>query len=114
MNTENIALVISKRPLLCSGLKHLIETEGLATVFTAADENSAASLFNDVSPDIVLIEHSDTKSSDVPKFLRCRDRPTRVIILGWNDNKLLDCFFQQEMEATVENIMKVIRAGNAY
>lgn len=108
MNTERI-LVVSGRPLLCEGLKLIIEEAALATVTTAPDEVSAARLVAEFAPGVIVIDRPDTGAADLNYLFQHQDYPVKVIVIGWNDDKIAAYSRQALQTATLQNLIKVIR-----
>ena len=103
-----LIVVVSERPMFREGLKRLIEEAGLATVITAPDEESAESLAVEVAPDIVVIDRPDTRVDDLTYFSLGQDKPAKVVVLGWNDDKLAVYSCRLVLTATLQNLIKAI------
>ena len=108
MNTERI-LVVSGRPLLCEGLKLIIEEAALATVTTAPDEVSATRLVAEFAPSIIVIDRPDAGAADLNYLFQHQDYPVKVVVIGWNDNKIAAYSRRAVQTATLRNLIKVIR-----
>lgn len=106
-------LIVSARPLLREGLKYLFEEGELSTVITAPDEKSAESLTAEVAPDIVVIDRPDTRGDELVYFLPWRDKPAKVVVLGWSDNKLAVYCRRQVLPATLQNLLKAVRGSRS-
>ena len=109
MKTECLILVISKRPLLCEGLKCLLKETAQVTVITTPDEESARSSCGEVMPDIVIVDRPHIRAYKPMYFLQEQDKPLGVVILGWDDDKLAAYSREQVLPATLQNLGKVIK-----
>lgn len=107
MKTKLI-LVIMKQPLLREGLKYLIEESGVARVVTAPAEQDAERLVAEMAPDVVVIERGDTAVNNLSHFFHWQDKPSRVVVLGWKDDKLAVYSRWPVLPATVENLIRAI------
>ena len=102
-------LVISKKPLLCEGLKKLIEEGGLAKVVVASDDEAALSLITEAQPDLIVTERPNTKVNGAMYFGNAEDKPSRVVVLGWNDDKLAVYSRERVLPATTQHFIEVVR-----
>lgn len=102
-------LVISERSMLREGLKRLIEETGTVKVITAPDKKSAEHLLAKFVPAVVIIDHPDIQATDWMYFLQQLDQPSKIILLGWNDDKLAVYSHRLVLESTVQNLIKQIR-----
>jgi len=108
---SEVILIISERPLFCEALKRLIEEETGAEVITAPDEESGESIAAEAGPSIIVIDRPHTKADDVVYFLRTQDKPAKVLVIGWSDDKLAIYSRRTVLSATVQNLIEVIREG---
>ena len=102
-------LVISKKPLLREGLKRLIEERGLATVVVAPDDETALSVITEADPDLIVTECPNIKPSEALYFGNSEDKPTKVIVLGWDDDKLAVYSRERVLPATMQHFIGVVR-----
>lgn len=106
---RQVVLVVSKRPLLREGLKRLIEGTGVATVKTAPDQESARSSLVGVATDVVVVDKSDTELDDQVCSLLREYQQAKVVLLGWNDDRLAIHYGRLILPATIKNLIWTIR-----
>ncbi len=105
---SRFVFVISGRPLFRESLKYLIEKVGLARVITAPTEEGAERLADDFAPDVVVIDRGDTGANNLTRFFHKPDKPAKVIVLGWNDDRLAVYSRWPVLPATCENLIRAI------
>jgi len=106
-----LAIIVSKHPMFCEALKRLIgETQQVSEIVTA-DEENARKLIAKLEPDIVLIDRPDATFEGLLYFSQQEECPTKVIIVGWNDNKLTAYACPITVPASVENLTKIIKGS---
>lgn len=108
MDTEHI-LVVSSKPLFCEGLKLLIEEAGLGTVITASSDNSAARLAQELAPSVTVLDRPDTRPTNLKQFFRRQNHSEKVVVVGWNDDKIAVYSRCMVEAATLKNLIKVIK-----
>jgi len=104
-----VVLVFSERPVFREGLKRLVEEAGLGTVITASDEESTKSRMAEVAPDVIVIDRPEARADELTYFLLRENEQAKVVVYGWNDNKLAIYSCRHALPATLENLIKVIR-----
>lgn len=109
VKTKCLLLIVSKRPLLCEGLRRLIAEVAQVTLITSPDEESAESLCGGVAPDIVIVDRPNIEPYMPVRFLQEHDKPVNVVLLGWDDGKLATYSRERVTPATVQNLVKVIK-----
>jgi len=105
---KNCTVVISKRPLLCEGLRCLINEVADASLIIAPDEETAELLCTGLVPDMVIIDRPSVRANEQTCLSMASGKPTKVIVLGWDDNKLAVYSCERVMTATVQNLLKEI------
>ena len=108
MNTQHI-LVISKRPIFCEGLKLIIEKAISATVTTAPNGVNAAIRRPAFTPNVIIIDRPDTAAVDLKLFFQHEEYPAKVVVIGWNDDKIAVYSRSTVQPATIQNLIKVVR-----
>ena len=107
--TTDRILVVSSHPLLREGLKLIIEEATSATVTTADNEVSAVYLASELTPSVIVIDHSDTKASNLDSLFQHQGYPVRVVVIGRNDNMIAVYSRSKLRTATLQNFIKLIR-----
>jgi DNA-binding NarL/FixJ family response regulator len=111
-NIERI-LVISPSPLLREGLKLIIEESIPASVTMADDGVSAARLVVELAPSVIVVDRPDTKASDLDRLFQAQGFPSKVVIIGWDENKIA-VYSRSEVEtATLGNLITLLRGRNS-
>lgn len=105
-NKKNI-LIISKRPLLREGMKLVIEENNFA-VFFATSEKRALNLIEKHVPSVIVIDRPNTNDVQLDYLLRHIDYPVKIVIIGWDDEKIAIHKHYTFDKATRENLIKVI------
>ena len=106
-------VIVSSREVFCKGLKLMIEEQELARVTTVADEGSAADVVAKLVPGIVIVDRPDTKAVDLDYFFQRGDHPVKVVVIGWDNNQMAVYSRQMVEEATLQNLLEVIREERA-
>lgn len=107
-----LAIIVSGRPMFCEALKRLMgETQQVSEIVTS-DEESASKLITKLKPDIVVIDRPDAAVEGLLYFSQQEARPTKVIVVGWNDNKLTTYARPITVPASVENLTKIIKGSH--
>jgi DNA-binding NarL/FixJ family response regulator len=105
---RRVVLVISKHRLLRDGLKRLIEDTGAATVIMAPDQESVPPRLRRASVDAVVLEKPNIELDDQACSLLQLYQPAKVILLGWNDDRLAVYSRRLSLPATVKNLIGAI------
>ena len=103
-------MVISKRPILCEGLKRLIEQKLFCTVATAPSEEIGALSLVELEPDVVIVDRPDVRAKDLDYLFQRQERPTSIAVIGWEDDTIAVYSRRVVPGATLENLMKFIIA----
>ena len=107
MRENGNILVISNRPLLREGVKLIIK-DFTFTVIIVSNELSASRLISKYSPSIIVVDRPNTKDVKLDRLFRSIDYPIKVVVIGWDDDKIA-IFSRTALEkATRENLIKVI------
>lgn len=106
---RQVVLIVSERPLLREGLKRLIEGTGVATVITAPDQEGARANLVGVTVDVVVFDKPDTRLDDQACSLLQEYQRAKVMLLGWNDDRLVVHSSWLILPATVKNLIWAIR-----
>jgi len=102
-------LVVSKRPLVCDGLKRIIEEVTETTVTAARDEKTASSLAVELTPAVVVVERPDIQATDLDCFFAHENHAVKVVVIGRNDDKIAVYSRLPVQAATQENLAKAIK-----
>ena len=102
-------VVVSECPMFREGLKRLIEEAGVPAVVTASDNESIRSLVVEAAPDVVVVARLDTSANGLVYFLQRQEKPTKVIVVGWDDDKLAVYSRLPLLPATLKNFIEVLR-----
>ena len=105
---RQVVLVISKHRLLCEALKRLIEDTGTATVIMAPDQESVPPGLRGASVDAVVLEKPNIELDDQVCSLLQLYQPAKVLLLGWNDDRLALYSHRLTLPATVKNLIGAI------
>jgi len=103
---ENI-LVISNRPLLREGVKFIIR-DSTCNVITVSSELSASRLISQYSPSAIVVDQPNTKEVKLDRLFRSIDYPVKVVVIGWDDDKIAIFSRAALAEATRENLIKAV------
>jgi len=107
MRENGNILVISNRPLLREGVKLIIK-DFTFTVIIVSNELSASRLISKYSPSFIVVDRPNTKDVKLDRLFRSIDYPIKVVVIGWDDDKIA-VFSRTALEkATRENLIKVI------
>jgi len=90
-------------------LKLIIEEAMPAVVTTVPDGVSAARLMAEFTPSVIVIDRPDTAAVDLNFFFQHEDYPVKVVVIGWNDDKIAVYSRPTVQPATIRNLIKVIR-----
>ena len=103
--------MVSSCPLLREGLKLIIEEATSASVTTATDDVSAIHLASEITPTVIVVGRPDTKASGLDSLFQHQGYPTKVVIIGRDDNRIA-IYSRSEVEtATLKDLIKSIE-GN--
>ena len=106
---RQVILVVSERPLLCEDLKRLIEGTGVATEITAPDQENARSSLVGVAAAVVVVDKSDTEFDDQVCSLLREYQQAKVVLLGWNDDRLAIHYGRLILPVAMKNPIWAIR-----
>lgn len=106
---RQVVLVISERPLLREGLKRLIEGTVAVTVIMAPDQESARASLVGVTVDVVVFDKPDTRLDDQVCSLLQEYQQAKIVLLGWNDDRLVFHSSRLILTATAGNLIWAIR-----
>ena len=91
-------------------MKLLIEKAVGSIITTAPNEVSAGSLVAEFNPSVIVIDRPDTEAADDLSFcFQHKDYPVKVIVVGWNDDKIAVYSRATVQPATVENLTRAIQ-----
>jgi DNA-binding NarL/FixJ family response regulator len=102
-------LVVSERPLVCDGLKRIIEEVAETTVTAVRDEKTAFSLAVELTPAVVVVDRPDIRATDLDCFFTHENGVVKVIVIGRNDDKIAVYSRLPVQAATQENFAKAIK-----
>ena len=81
----------------------------MSTVTTAPNEVSAGSLIAEFAPSVIIIDRTDTESADGLSFcFQHKDYTVKVVVVGWNDDKIAVYSRAMVQPATIENLTRAI------
>lgn len=107
MRESRNILIISNRPLLREGVKLIIK-DITFTVINVSDELSDSRFISEYSPSVIVVDRPNTKDVKLDRLFRSIDYPVKVVVIGWDDDKIA-IFSRTALEkATRENLIKVI------
>jgi len=95
--------------LLREGLKLIIEEETSAIVTIATDETSAPQLLSELAPGVIVIDRPDIKATGLDFLFQYQENPVRVMVVGWNDDKIANYTRSTAKAATLQNLIKIIK-----
>ena len=87
----------------------LIEKAVVSKVSTAPNEVSAAPLIAEFAPSVIITDRTDTETADRLSFyFQHKDYAVKVVVVGWNDDKIAVYSRDMVQPATIENLAKAI------
>jgi DNA-binding NarL/FixJ family response regulator len=105
--------VVSPSPLLREGLKLIIEESIPVSVTVAAGDASAACLTVELAPSVIVVDRPDTRALDLDELFQHQGYPVKVVIIGWDDNRMA-VYSRSEVEtATLGNLIRLIEETKA-
>ena len=107
--STGIVLIVSERLLLLEGLQRLVEESGLGTVITVSSLQAAKYRAVEVDPDVIVVERADAEADDLTCYSLWEHPRTKVVVYGWNDDKLVVYPRRTVLPATLQNLISVIR-----
>lgn len=79
-------------------------------VTTAPNEVSAGSLVAEFNPSVIVIDRTDTEAADALSFcFQHKDYPVKVVVVGWNDDKIAVYSRARVQPATIQNLIRAIQ-----
>jgi len=78
-------------------------------VTIASNEASAPQLSSELAPGVIVIDRPDTKATSLDFFFQHQDYPVRVVVVGWNDDKIAVYSRSTVQTATLRNLIKGIK-----
>ena len=107
MRKNGNILIISNRPLLREGVKLIIK-DITFTVINVSGELGESRFISEYSPSVIVVDRPNTKDVKLDRLFRSIDYPVKVVVIGWNDDKIA-IFSRAALEkATRENLIKVV------
>ena len=107
MRENRSILIISNRPLLQEGVKFI--TRGFKfNVITVSNESSASRFISKCSPSVIVVDRPNTRDVKLDRLFRSIDYPIKVVVIGWDDDKIAIFSRTSLGKATKENLTKVI------
>ena len=79
-------------------------------LITAPNEVGACSLVAEFNPNAIVIDRPDIEAADDLSFcFQHKDYPVKVIVVGWNDDKIAVYSRATVQPATIENLISAIQ-----
>ena len=101
-------LIISARPLFRQGLKLIIEDAVPGAVVTTARDELTAGLNLKFAADVIIIDRPDIRAVELECFFERGDYPTKIVVIGWDDDKIA-CYSRKIVDnATVRGLVELI------
>ena len=107
--STGVVLIVSERLLLLEGLQRLVEESGLGTMVTASNLQNAKHHAFEVDPDVIIVDRADVKADDLTYHSLWEHPRAKVVVYGWNDDKLVVYSRRTVLPATLQNLISVIR-----
>lgn len=102
-------LVISERPILCHGLKHIIEKSLPAAVTTVDSCEAATKYINAFSPGLIVLARPNVSPGSIEALLQKDSDTVKLVVVGWEDDKIALYYRSRVRNATVQNLIEVIK-----
>ena len=107
MRESRNIIIISNRPLLREGVKFIIK-DLTFNVIIVSNELSASRLISKYSPSVIVVDRPNTRDVKLDRLFRSIDYPIKVVVIGWDDDKMA-IFSRTALEkATRENLIRAI------
>jgi len=103
-----LAIIVSNRPMYCEALKRLVEETQQISVIMTSDEGRAEQLAAELEPDILVIDRPNTIVNGLSYFSQQKERPTKVIVVGWDDGRLSVYTRPVTLLANTQNLAKIV------
>jgi hypothetical protein len=107
MDTERI-LIVSERPLLCEGLKKIIEEAMPAALVTISGERGVKHIITEFAPGIILIDRPSAEATSLDHIFGQVEYPVKVIVIGFNDDQILVYSQGRRQAASFENLIMAL------
>ena len=101
-------LVVSKNSILAEGVKLLVG-EAVSCIFkTALNNRQATHLINEFKPETVILDRPKVSVKGLDNVFLSDEFSSKVIVIGWGDDKLAVYTRQGAKDATVQNLIEAI------
>jgi hypothetical protein len=107
MDAERI-LIVSERPLLCEGLKKIIEEAMPAALVTISGERGVKHIITEFAPGIMLIDRPSAEATNLDHLLGQVEYPVKVIVIGFNDDQIVVYSQVRRQTASFENLITAL------
>ena len=107
MDTERI-LIVSERPLLCEGLKKIIEEAMPAALVTISSEKGVKHIITEFAPGIILVDRTSTEATSLDHLFGQVEYPVKVIVIGFKDDQIHVYSQGKRLQASLENLITAL------
>ena len=104
MDAERI-LIVSERPLLCEGLKKIIEEAMPAVLVTISGERGVKHIITEFAPGIILVDRASSEATSLDHLFGQVEYPVKVIVIGFKDNQIHVYSQGKRLQASLENLI---------
>jgi hypothetical protein len=107
MDAERI-LIVSERPLLCEGLKKIIEEVMPAALVTISGERGVKHIITEFAPGTILVDRPSAEATSLDHLFGQLEYPVKIIVIGFNDNQILVYSQGRRQAASFENLIMAL------
>jgi len=109
---SKLIMIFSRRPVVCEGLKQIIEEIASCRVEAVCSDKISVSAIADSKAQIIIIGRPDVRIEGLDYLFQHLPQVTTLVTVGWEDDKT-GVYTRQVMPgATLRNIVDVIaRSG---
>ncbi len=104
MDTGRI-LIVSERPLLCEGLKKIIEEAMPTALVTISGEKGMKHIVTEFAPGIILIDRPNAEGTSLDHIFGQVEYPVKVIVISFNSDEILVYSRGRRHTASFENLI---------
>lgn len=104
-------VIISEFPMHRDALKSIVKELTPLKVFVCSDLACGVRRAVQFAPSLVLVDNSQIRPREIERFWQHADRYIKVVLIDWEENKMVVYSRTALFEATLQNLNDVIKSA---